>query len=56
MIMALFLSVCGLFVGLAGIIGDWNFARIVGGVSLFVVLAILCVAGELKANTLDLFS
>lgn len=53
MVMTLFLTVGGLFVGFAGLIGDWYFARIVGESSLVTLLAILWWAGETKADTLD---
>lgn len=52
-VMMLLLSLFGLFVGLAGLIGDWYFARMIGVVSLFCLLAILWLAGEMKADTLD---
>jgi hypothetical protein len=53
MVTMILLGVGGLLVGLAGVIGDWYFARVVGCVSLFLVLAIVGLSAELKANTLD---
>ena len=55
MIMTIFVSVSGCFVGVAGLIGDWAIAKLIGIVSLAVLLAVLWLSSEVKSETLERF-
>ncbi|WP_145640855.1 hypothetical protein [Neorhizobium alkalisoli] len=49
-VLAVFASCIGLFVGLAGLIGDWALAKSIGAVSLAVLAAIIWASSELVGS------
>ncbi|MDM9628193.1 hypothetical protein QTL95_20070 [Rhizobium sp. S152] len=55
MLTAIFVCVVGLFVGLAGLLGDWPLAKIVGAVSLACLTVIFWISSEVRNETLNRF-
>ena len=55
MLMTIFISVLGCFIGIAGLIGDWPVAKNIGFFSLAVLLAVFWLSSEVKTRTLERF-
>ncbi len=53
--LAIFVSICGLFFGLAGLLFDWQLAKTIGIVSAAALAAIFWLSAEVKSKTLDRF-
>ncbi|URK87698.1 hypothetical protein LP421_07520 [Rhizobium sp. RCAM05350] len=54
MALAIFVSICG-FLGLAGLLSDWQLAKTIGIVSAAALAAIFWLSADVKNETLDRF-
>jgi hypothetical protein len=55
MALAIFISICGLFFGLAGLLCDWQLAKTIGIISAAALAAIFWLSADVKNKTLDRF-
>lgn len=55
MALAIFVSICGLFLGFAGLSFDWQLAKTIGIISAAALSAIFWLSVEVKNKTLDRF-
>ncbi|KAB1086733.1 hypothetical protein F4V91_10015 [Neorhizobium galegae] len=55
MVLAIVVCVLGVFVGMAGLIGDWAFAKSIGFASLVGLAVIFWISTEVRTETLNRF-